>query len=167
VHGNVFYKASGGSFGAVFNHGGHDNLVTNNIFVECVQAIGAAPWSDANWKKWLREPLWQTRLLKEVDITKPPFTDRYPKLKGFFENDGLRMNRAERNVAVHCKNFVGGNWDINQCFVTQEDPGFVDSASKNFSLREDSAVFERIPEFEPIPFEKIGLYNDEYRAVMD
>jgi hypothetical protein len=167
VHGNVFYKASGGSFGAVFNHGGHDNLVTNNIFIECDQAIGAAPWSDANWKKMLGETLWQTRLLEEVDITKPPYTVRYPKLKGFFEFDGLRMNHAEGNVAVRCKNFVAGNWDVKQCFVTQEDPGFVDWASKNFKLREDSAVFERIPEFEPIPFEKIGLYNDEYRAVMD
>ena len=34
VHGNVFYKASGGRFGAVFNHGGHDNRVTNNIFIQ-------------------------------------------------------------------------------------------------------------------------------------
>jgi hypothetical protein len=167
VHGNVFFKASGGRFGAVFNHGGHDNRVSNNVFVECDQAIGAAPWSDANWKKWLGTPLWQTRLLEEVDITTAPFTVRYPKLKGFFEYDGLRMNRAERNVAVRCKKFVVGNWDIDQNFVTQEDPGFVDWASQDFALRKDAEVFERIPEFETIPFAKIGLVKDEYRAVLD
>ena len=167
VHGNVFYKASGGRFGAVFNHGGHDNLVTNNIFIECEQAIGAAPWSDARWTEWLSKPIWQTRLMEEVDITMPPFTDRYPQLRGFFEYEGLRMNRAERNVAVRCDNFAVGNWDINQCVVTQEDPGFVDFENQNFALSEDAAIFERIPDFEPIPFEKIGLYKDEYRAVMD
>ncbi|MCC6142978.1 MAG: right-handed parallel beta-helix repeat-containing protein, partial [Candidatus Hydrogenedentes bacterium] len=47
VYGNVFYKAAGGNFGAVFIHGGHDNLVTNNIFIDCSRAIGAAPWSAA------------------------------------------------------------------------------------------------------------------------
>jgi parallel beta helix pectate lyase-like protein len=167
VHGNVFYQASGGRFGAVFCHGGHDNLVSNNIFIECDQAIGAAPWNDANWKQWLGEPLWQTRLLQEVDITAPPFTDRYPQLHGYFTPQGLRMNRAERNVAVRCNNFVVGNWDIDHCFVTQEDPGFVDRESQNFSLREDAALFERIPGFEPIPFKNIGLVKDEWRAVLD
>lgn len=41
VHGNVFYQASGGRFGAVFNHGGHDNMVGNNIFIE-VSMVRAA-----------------------------------------------------------------------------------------------------------------------------
>ncbi|MCF6285592.1 MAG: right-handed parallel beta-helix repeat-containing protein, partial [Candidatus Hydrogenedentes bacterium] len=167
VHGNVFYKASGGSFGAVFNHGGHNNVVTNNIFIECGRALGAAPWNDVRWKKWLNEPLWQKRLLEEVDITKPPFTERYPDLQGFFAYEGLRMNHASRNVAVGCKNFVNGNWDIDQSFITREDPGFVDRTNQNFALREDAAVFERIPGFEPIPFGKIGLYQDAYRTTLD
>ena len=37
--------------------------------------------------------------------------------------------------------------------------------SSAITAREDAAVFERIPEFEPIPFEKIGLYKDKYRDV--
>ena len=167
VHGNVFYKASGGNFGAVFNHGGHDNVVTNNLFIECDQAIGSAPWSDSGWKEWLDGDLWQTRLREEVDITKSPYTDRYPDLQGFFEYDGLRMNHASRNVAVRCKNFVEGNWNVDKSLVTQEDPGFVDAAAKNFALRKDAAVFALIPDFEAIPFEKIGIFVDEYRTTID
>jgi hypothetical protein len=30
--------------------------------------------------------------------------------------------------------------------------------------RDKSIVYERVPGFERIPFEKIGLYQDEYRA---
>ena len=168
VEGNVFYKASGGSFGAVFNHGGHDNIVTNNIFIECAQAIGAAPWSDASWKQWLGEPLWQGKLLDEVDITKPPFTDRYPELKGYMDYEsGLRMNHAARNVAVRCKNFVNGNWTMDASFITREDPGFFDMAGQDFGLRGDAAVFGQIPDFEAIPFGEMGLYVDEYRTALE
>ncbi len=166
VEGNVFYKASGGNFGAVFNHGGHDNQVVNNIFIDCEQAIGSAPWSDANWEKWLNEPLWQTRLREEVDITKAPYTERYPGLKDFFGYKGLRMNYATNNVAVRCKNYVEGNWKVGTSLVTQEDPGFKDMAKGNFALRDDAPVFTWLPDFEPIPFEEIGLYADAHRKTV-
>jgi len=166
VEGNVFYKASGGKFGAVFNHGGHDNQVVNNIFIDCEQAIGSAPWSDANWEKWLNEPLWQTRLREEVDITKAPYTERYPGLKDFFGYKGLRMNYATNNVAVRCKNYVEGNWKVGTSLVTQEDPGFKDMAKGNFALRDDAPVFTWLPDFEPIPFEEIGLYADAHRKTV-
>jgi hypothetical protein len=77
------------------------------------------------------------------------------------------MNCAERNVAVRCNNFVNGNWEIDQCLVTQEDPGFVDWGKQNFALREDALLFARIPGFAPIPFAQIGLIKDEYRTVID
>ena len=44
-----------------------------------------------------------------------------------------------------------------------DDPGFVDVAKKDFRLREDSAVL-KLPGWEPIPFERIGLRDDEYRT---
>ncbi len=166
VTGNVFYKASGGNFGAVFNHGGHDNQVTNNIFIECDQAIGSAPWSDANWAKWQEDPLWQKRLREDVDITQPPYTDRYPGLRDFYTYEGLRMNHASGNVAVRCKNYVEGNWLVGASLVTQEDPGFEDWKGGNFRLRDDAAVFQWLPDFEPIPFESIGLYVDEHRSAL-
>jgi len=36
-------------------------------------------------------------------------------------------------------------------------------AQENFTLKNDSVVFEKLPDFKPIPFEKIGLQRDEYR----
>jgi len=168
VHGNVFYKAAGGRFGAVFNHGGHDNVVTNNIFVSCDLAMGAAPWHDGMWKEWLHGELWRTRLLEEVDITKPPFTERYPDLKGFMDYDGgLRLNHSARNVAVACKNLVNGNWTVSESFTTNEDVGFMDYRNQDFTLKEDAMLFTQIPGFERIPFGEIGLKVDEYRKAVE
>ena len=42
------------------------------------------------------------------------------------------------------------------------DPRFVGEAAGDFRLREDSPAWNI--GFQPIPFEQIGLYQDEYRA---
>ena len=73
----------------MFIHGGHDNIVENNIFIECTRALGHAPWDDQRWKDYVAADLWQERLLKEVDITKPPYIDRYPDLKDFMTPEPL------------------------------------------------------------------------------
>jgi hypothetical protein len=39
------------------------------------------------------------------------------------------------------------------------DPGFIDEASGDFTLRSDSIVFQRIPGFEPIPFDKMRRHG--------
>lgn len=158
VFGNVFYRAAGGSFGAVFSHGGHDNTVRNCIFIECPLAFGSAPWDDKSWREYLTGSLWQEKLLKDVDITRPPYTERYPELKGFLNYAGKsRRNHARANLVVNCRKVSTGNWDVTDGLVTDVDPGFVSAAKQNFRLREDSPVFTKIPGFEKIPFEKIGL----------
>ena len=40
--------------------------------------------------------------------------------------------------------------------MTDRDPGFVDAAEGDFLLRPDAEVFQRLPGFQPIPFDKIG-----------
>jgi hypothetical protein len=168
VFGNVFYRAAGGSFGAVFSHGGHDNVANNNIFVECPLALGNAPWNDKLWKEWLTGALWQERLLKEVDITRPPYTERYPDLKGFLDYHGQpRMNYAASNVVVKCRAFTTGNWATKDNFITDADPGFVDAKGMNFQLRNDSIVFKKLPGFQRIPFAQIGLIHDELRKEVE
>lgn len=164
VFGNIFYRAAGGSFGAVFSHGGHDNMVRNCIFIECPLAFGSAPWKDNLWKEWLTGALWQEKLLKDVDITKPPYADRYPDLKGFMEFAGEpRRNHARANLIVNCRAVQTGNWDVTDGFVTDTDPGFINAAKLDFQLRNDSAAFSEIPGFEKLPFAQIGLQRDEFR----
>lgn len=44
------------------------------------------------------------------------------------------------------------------------DPGFIDFANDDLRLRPDSTVYADLPEFQPIPLEMAGLYNDEFRG---
>ena len=173
VFGNVFLRCGEpgkGSFGTVFSHGGHDNLAENNIFIDCKRALGSAPWNDARWKRAIdggEDCFWQDKLLKQVDITKPPYTSRYPALIGFMDPQPgqTRANRAMHNVFVRCGEVSSGNWQVPDAenWSTDRDPGFVDAAQDDFRLKADAEVFRRLPGFQPIPFEKIGLTPDPLR----
>ena len=163
VCGNIFYRCGDpgkGSFGTVFSHGGHGNVAENNIFVECKRALGSAPWNDKRWQAFISAPLWQERLLKDVDITRSPYVERYPHLAGFMDPQpgAARDNIALRNLFVNCGEVKSGRWATNETDVAVAgDPGFVNAAAGDFRLKPDSFVFARIPGFQPIPFEKIGL----------
>jgi hypothetical protein len=61
---------------------------------------------------------------------------------------------------------IGGNYATiteRDNYMTSVDPGFVDMVHENFTLRPTSEVFKKIKGFEPVPFEKMGLYKDKYR----
>lgn len=80
------------------------------------------------------------------------------------------------NVVVLCKNpfdwslvkdgkaaRVAGDYASGPNKVYDADPGFVDFARHDFRLKPDSPIFTDLPDFKPIPVEKIGLFTDEYR----
>lgn len=176
VFGNVFYRCGEpgfGGFGTVFCHGGHSNLVDNCIFVECKRPLGSAPWNQKRWESFLASPLMVKRLRQEVDVTDETWTGRYPELKAIFapEADEARWNAARNTVFVDCPERIPGRkegttipgilcgrWHTNSTDVVMKgDAGFADRGAKNFTLRPDSAVYRKVPGFEPIPFGKIGL----------
>lgn len=132
--------------------------VRNCIFIECPLALGSAPWNDSMWQEYLTGALWQEKLPKEVDITRPPYSQRYPELRDFLDFAGEpRRNHASANLIVNCGRVQTGNWDVTHSLVTNQDPGFRNSAKLDFRLRADSAAFTEMPGFERIPFEQIGL----------
>ena len=162
IYGNVFLRC-GYRAGVIKTHGGHDNVAENNIFIDCQRAFVATPWNDEHWKLYINADLWQKRLLKEVDITKPPYTTRYPKLIGFMNPrpGDVRNNYARNNVYVNCDEITRPNrpnWEIDMetSLVTDADPGFVDATGGDYALKPNSEVFRCLPNFKPIPFDSIG-----------
>jgi hypothetical protein len=171
VLGNIFVRCGSpggrGSFGTIFSHGGHDIRAENNIFVDCHRALGSVPWDDALWANALAGGLdchFPEKLLKEVDITRPPYTTRYPELAGFMTPAPTpagrpRVNHAKNNVLVRCGEASNGNWRMEGNAATwsvDHDPGFVNAAAGDYRLTPQSEVFTRLPEFKPIPFAEIG-----------
>jgi len=123
--------------------------------------------------------LLRKRLLENVNIYQSPYSDRYPELINYLHPivDGKEWEgmRARRNV-LSGNLIVGGPEDPlhlvggehAQCayvnnFRTDSDPGFVDYENENFNLLPDSEVFDQIPGFKALPFDKMGLYIDPYR----
>lgn len=162
VFGNIFVNCGDpgkASFGTIFCHGGHGNYAENNIFVDCKRPLGSAPWNDKRWKEYLEAPLWQNLLLEEVDVTSETYLTAYPELKGFLEGAPIaeRRNFSKKNVFIRPAMEPSGTWELHETDVTLDhDPGFIDAKNGNYGLRRDSEVFRLIPDFEPIPFEKIG-----------
>jgi len=166
IRGNVFYQVTR----AAFIGGGRDNTVENNIFVDCKQAMHMDARA-MGWAKPAMAPdgiIWKR--LAAVPYKNPLWSKRYPRLVGIVDDDppAPKGNLIARNVFYQCK-----PWDdifkVARPFAQVEnnlidvDPEFVDAAHLNFRLKPDSPVYKKIPGFQPIPFEKIGLFEDEYR----
>lgn len=165
-YGNVIYRA----YRAFLIGGGRDNVADNNIIVDCripmhIDNRGMS-WSGENTENWGT----LTGRLNALPYQQEPWATRYPELVNILEDDpGMpKRNRVTRNLIVRSGNMniaaeAREHGTIEDNWATDEDPGFVDAAAMNFNLREDSPVFERVPGFEPIPFDRIGLYVDEHR----
>ncbi|MCH2373780.1 MAG: right-handed parallel beta-helix repeat-containing protein, partial [Planctomycetes bacterium] len=176
--GNVFYR----THQSVWIGGGRDNRVENNVFIDCDEPVNidnrGLRWTFLNPNGDLRTTRMYKKLV-EISHDAPPWSERYPKLARIL-NENPRApvgNTLKRNL------YVRSNWrdpeawcrehsprhvttkymDIVDNFATEKDPGFVDAKGLNFALRSNAVVYEKIPGFQPIPFERIGLYVDEYR----
>ena len=166
VIGNIFYRVTR----AVFIGGGCDNVVENNIFVDCTPAVHI----DARGLGWQKKATDDPKGELRSRLAAMPYQDelwskRYPELvKILDDNPGTpKRNRVLRNISV------GGKWDdvdagtrphqIVAANFVDRDPHFIDRAGADFRLRASSPAPKEI-EFRPIPTVRIGLYRDRYRA---
>jgi hypothetical protein len=145
-------------------HGGKDNLVVNNIFIDCELAVGFSPWPQARWEKFLMTRDMKTRLYEEVNVKSPLYQQQYPVLDRLEKNAG--MNKIWNNLVVNCERFMGQpedravEHDVQNNWVTTENPGFENAEELDFQLGTHAVVFDKIPGFQRIPFEKIGLIEN-------
>lgn len=184
VQGNVFYQV----LRPVFLGGGRDNIVQNNVFVDCPKAMHidarALGWCGPHADGRIKEAL-EKGTIAGVRYKEPPFSTRYPQLINLLDDEPKKPkgNIVRRNIfwqgqGENLRRVAGAEgiketwWDdiapVIRSLVKiednliNEDPKFVDIQAGNFQLCEESPAWKL--GFQRIPVEKIGLYQDECRA---
>jgi len=169
VYGNIFYRVppSRSWQAAVFVGGGRDNVVENNVFVDC----GTAVLVDARglgWQKVEGGVAGLIRGLDSVPYREEPWRSRYPEMLTLpDQKPGTPFNNlVARNICA------GGRWaDIEDGAregvtlvdnLVDPDPGFVNAKKLDFRLKPGSPAFKL--GFKAIPVGKIGLYKAPLRA---
>ena len=160
VYGNICHGARRG----VLVGGGRDNIIDNNVFVNC----GTGVHIDQRGLGWAKNyfngetPTLFDRM-KDVKGDQPPYTDKYPELKTLLNDEPVL---AKGNKVIHNIN-VGDNFldltdglteetpylEIKDNF-TEGDPGFLDAAKHDYRLKPNSPAFGK--GFKELPFEKMG-----------
>jgi len=177
VTGNVFYKA--GTRAALFVNSGGPNILSNNLFIDCYRAIqhkGIEKINDGlidsinDQRKWL----------ENIGYRQGPWKQQFPHLESMFD-DFMKTGVSPRgteitsNIFVGCKenlSFQPFHNDPNEIILVKKmttirdnvemkeaEIGFVDPASKNWQIKDGSALYKKVPGFKSIPWEQIGLLD--------
>ncbi|WP_168442571.1 right-handed parallel beta-helix repeat-containing protein [Pontiella desulfatans] len=168
----------------IYNNGGGEGRIFNNIAVDCVQLYGqGARPKEERWFDY-----WNQTLERYGDgKVKETAYNKYDDFKAWLtkkEKEEFFRPRSDiwNNVLYHPHHEIhidasslalqqgifqkrmkepgvidhSGNLRSKGNWITQEDPGFVDYANGNFMLRKDATVFKQVKGFEPIPFDQMG-----------
>jgi len=160
INGNIFHNV----YKALFSHGGRDHVVQNNVVIDSKSSFSFRvhnPNSIDNHLVTLMERLDGVPYQNEI------WAKRYPSLVNILNDDYKvpKNNTVERNVFIETpaidaaeQALSTGKFEDNIEMSAQEAK-FVDVSSKNFALKEDSEIYKKLPDFDAIPFEKIGMYT--------
>jgi hypothetical protein len=152
VHGNLFERCGAVQFGGVQIHGGKENVVDGNLFVDCHAGLSFSRWDEARWMKSI-EPF-----LKQAG--QEPYATRYPNLTRLKSEPNV--NFMSRNLLFGCKNSFlrdGGVENTALMMISQEN---VPSELLATGKAQDPRLRQVL--FEPIPIAEIGPYTHPWQA---
>ncbi len=91
--GNVFERCGSVQFGGVQIHGGKENLVEKNLFIDCFAVASFSRWGEKRWLEALDRPNMKQRMSEEVDTLSPTWLARYPELVRIREDADINTVR--------------------------------------------------------------------------
>lgn len=167
ITGNLFVNV----YRAAFIGGGRDCLVENNLFVNCRRALHidarALNWAAYHADEWLVEVA-EKGTISGIKYDEPPYSTRYPELPKILEGEP----KAPEGNVIRTNVFIGEDWEdiegIAKPYLTMEnnaenvEVAFVDAEGGDYRFADPDAV--PVEGFEPLKFDKMGLYASPYRA---
>jgi len=174
IYGNVFENFAGM---CVLINGGRVNHINNNIAINCNNFITLNPMGTYVSQE-------DHYAIGGFDF--PAFLDnpayaKYPHFTDLLEDEWMnpKYNVSENNIIVNCKEdieiktpqkitmdkIIADN-EFGKSISFSSDPGFVNMEARNFVLKEDSKVYEKLPEFKAPDFMNMGMYTGRAKALM-
>ena len=154
VHGNVFERCGAVMFGGVQIHGGKENIVDGNFFLDCHAGISFSRWGQKRWLESIQ------RFLQEA--SQPPYSNRYPELAGLKED--ADVNIISRNLFARCESVFLRDGGVQQTALNATTGQSVEPqmASEGRFVGDDSQLKQTL--LETIPLEEMGPYEHPWRA---
>ena len=183
ITGNVVYRIENRG---LFIGGGRDNIITNNLFVDCANGI----YADNRGVDWIVDTpgsAWNLleKLINEgIDRHAEPWASRYPELDSIPGNYAdifgthwtwPEGNRLERNAGWGNTSWMEeSNWGEATDLVFDAFAAIADNSENQTPLFGEEVIADRstraaslnssIPRFVAIPFSEIGLSTDSSYA---
>lgn len=158
VRGNVFQRCSTGRthFGGVQIHGGKENLVEGNLFVDTAAAVSFTPWGEKRWRDFV------AKSLDAPSVDRALYVERYPALARLPEGNDLNVVRS--NVTLRCPTLLLRAPKGTELAGNREHPqgtGFAEGPDGRLVWSPADAARMGV---EGIPFGRIGLHADRCRS---
>ncbi len=153
IYGNVFERCGAVQFGGVQIHGGKDNLVDGNVFVDCFAGISFSRWPEKRWLEGVQ------KFLDEASL--PAALARYPDLARLTSD--ANVNHISRNVFVRCRSVLLRDGGIERGVLNTSAAESIDLPALSDQKAVNGNPQLRRILFEAIPVDEIGPYDHPWR----
>lgn len=152
VEHNLFVRCGGGQhgFGAIQIHGGRDQVVRQNLFLDCPAAVTFSAWKLDRWQAFVSPKF------PSPELDSALYLSRYPALATLVET--TNGNEFQGNLARHCTAFL-----LRQPPNTTDRDNLIEAAAPPTATAAD----QRRAGMDPAQVSRIGLYQDGSRQNKD
>jgi len=143
LHGNLFERCGAALFGGVQIHGGKENLVDGNVFIDCFAGVSFSRWGEKRWLESIEQFLPQAN--------REPYATRYPDLAGIKKDADVSF--ISRNLFAHCQSVFLRDGGIEKAALNTVSDQSVDPR----------VVCEELLLSAPLPLDEMGPYEHPWR----
>ncbi|MBN2377392.1 MAG: right-handed parallel beta-helix repeat-containing protein [Sedimentisphaerales bacterium] len=150
VYGNIFQRCGAVHFGGVQIHGGKENLIDGNLFLDCHSGLSFTSWAEKRWLEAIE------RFLPQAGS--PSYVKHYPELTSL--KIQANVNFVSRNAFIRCDSIFLRRGQIQQTALNAViDPSLEQILmAPGQKFLGDVALLKPLL-FEPIPLHEIGPYE--------
>ncbi|MBQ8588102.1 MAG: right-handed parallel beta-helix repeat-containing protein, partial [Clostridia bacterium] len=173
IVGNIIYDFAGTAYAL---NGGRDNIMVNNIADNCTLAFETTAVMSGGVNNDSRK---NAHLQGKDYLYSEKWKERYPKFNAWlYEADTERckpVNNVTRNnlflngtfTIQRAQAVIDLFYDMSENYIGNEDPGFVNWVNRDYNMELDAGIYEKLPDFKPLPFTRMGRLNELAEARID